>query len=184
MPDPAPPRPRLARPLFLLGMMGAGKSRVGRELADMSGSVFIDLDRRVELMFGTSVPRLFELGESYFRACERTALVSLLAEPGFARAAAVVATGGGVVLDPANVAAMSEVGPRIYLEVPVETLVARLSSPSERRSRPLLGDREQLARRLQELLHERESLYRAAGLSVAADAEPAALASEILRQLV
>lgn len=175
--------PRLTRPVFLLGMMGAGKSRVGRELADMSEAVFIDLDRRIERMFGRSIPTLFELGEAYFRACERSALLSLCDEPGFAGANAVVATGGGIVVERANLDTMG-VGDRVYLEVGVETLVARLSAPAERRDRPLLGDDpDALGERLRALLGSREQHYRSADHCVSGEPEARTVAVAILERL-
>lgn len=176
--EPAAARPQ---PLFLLGMMGAGKSSVGRALADASGGVFVDLDRRVELMFASSIAELFELGEGYFRACERAALTTLVEEPGFAASGAIVATGGGVVVDEANLRSMAGVGTCVYLEVPVRTLVERLSSPEQRARRPLLSDQATLAQRLQALLSAREAAYRGAGLSVSATGPIEAVASEILR---
>src|SRR5690606_12891664 len=62
------------RPIFLLGMMGAGKTSVGRLLAARRAATFVDLDVRIELLFGASIAALFEHGESHFRACERAAL--------------------------------------------------------------------------------------------------------------
>lgn len=155
-----------ARPVFLLGMMGAGKTRVGREFASLRESVFIDLDTRVERLFGAAIAQLFEHGEAYFRACERAALTSLVREPGFASSAAVVATGGGVVVDPQNLETMRSVGRLAYLEADVETLAARLSSDEQRRARPLLGEPASLAEDLQRLLAAREQAYRGADLIV------------------
>lgn len=167
------------QPLFLLGMMGSGKSSVGRALADASGGVFVDLDRRIELMFASSIPQLFELGEAYFRACERAALKTLVEEPGFAASGAIVATGGGVVVDEANLHSMARVGTCVYLDVPVQTLVERLSSPAQRAKRPLLGDQATLAQRLQDLLSARGAAYQDAGLSVSGEGSVATVASQI-----
>ena len=180
LPAPEPAAARL-QPVFLLGMMGAGKSSVGRALAEASGGVFVDLDRRVELMFASSVPQLFELGEGYFRACERAALKTLVEEPGFAASGAIVATGGGVVVDAANLHSMASVGTCVYLDVPVPALVERLSSPVQRAQRPLLGDQATLAQRLQDLLSAREAAYRGAGLTVSGEGPIDTVASEILR---
>ena len=157
----------LTRPMFLLGMMGAGKSSVGRELARRHGATFIDLDERIERVFGAGVAQLFELGEDYFRACERAALKSLVAEPGFCMAPVVVATGGGVVTDADNLQTMAGAGQLVYLQADVQTLCARLSAPSERSRRPLLGDNgEALAQRLTELLGAREAAYRTGSVVV------------------
>jgi shikimate kinase len=191
-------------PVFLVGMPGAGKSTVGRVLARSLDAVFIDLDDRIEMLFGASIARLFspnsvasrparsasgpvdrsdldlrfEHGEPAFRASERAALRSLVDEPGFAGAAAVVATGGGVVCDADNLEVMRGVGRLVYLEVDIETLQARLCQPAQRGARPLLA-RTSLA----ELLAARESAYRHASLIVDGRGQPDRVAAEI-RQLL
>ena len=169
------------RPIFLLGMMGAGKSSVGRLLADKRGAAFVDLDERIELMFAATIPALFEHGEEYFRACERAALRSLLAEPGFAGASIVVATGGGIVTDPANLDDMAAVGTLVYLELSPPRLAERLSTPHEIARRPLL-DRDAaagadhasttLSSRLATLLAAREQAYRRAHVIIDGDGAP------------
>ncbi|PRQ04784.1 shikimate kinase [Enhygromyxa salina] len=172
------------RPVFLLGMMGAGKSSVGRELARRHAATFIDLDLRIERVFGASVAQLFELGEAYFRACERAALDSLVREPGFPIAPAVVATGGGIVTDRANLATMSAVGQLVYLRADVQTLSRRLAAPSERAARPLLAASEAaLAQQLTELLSAREAAYGEAAVSVDACASVDAVATLVERAL-
>lgn len=170
-------------PIFLLGMMGAGKTSVGRALAAAHDLVFIDLDRRIERMFAASIAALFERGEVYFRACERTALLTLLDEPGFAASAAVVATGGGVVLDPNNLRDMARVGRLVYLEVDTVSLCARLSAPEQRRVRPLLGDEGDLQERLTVMLSAREPAYRCADIVVDARGPLSAVASEVWLQV-
>jgi shikimate kinase len=170
--------------VFLLGMMGAGKSSVGRILAERWGATFIDLDQRVERLFGASVAALFEQGEDYFRACERAGLRSLLAEPGFAGAAVVVATGGGVVVDPANLDDIAAVGISVYLELAPASLAARLSTPAELAARPLLdADPARLTERLTALLGERAPAYRRADRIVDADATPEEVADRVARAL-
>jgi shikimate kinase len=171
-------------PIFLLGMMGAGKSTVGRTIARERGAVFIDLDERIELLSGAAISSLFERGgEALFRARERAALRSLVDEPGFAHSAVVVATGGGIVGDPDNLRTMSEVGRLVYLEVDVETLCARLCAPAQRETRPMLGDEPNLAARLTELLAAREPSYRHATLIVDGRGSPDQVAARVLQQL-
>jgi shikimate kinase len=155
-------------------MMGAGKSSVGRALAIRRGAVFIDLDARIERLFASSIAGLFEQGEPVFRACERVALMSLLAEPGFAGSGAVVATGGGIVEDPRNLAAIHAIGISVYLEVGIATLVERLSRESERAHRPLLAGID-LEARLAELLIRREPAYASATFTVAGEGQLAAV---------
>lgn len=165
-------------------MMGAGKSSVGRILAERWAASFIDLDQRVERLFGASVAALFEQGEDYFRACERAALRSLLAEPGFADAAAVVATGGGVVVDPANLDDIAALGTSVYLELAPAKLAARLSTPAELAARPLLdADPALLTVRLTALLDERGPAYRRADRIVDADGTPEEVADRVARAL-
>ena len=171
-----------ARPLFLLGMMGAGKSSVGRELARREGVVFVDLDERIQRLFASSIAELFELGEAYFRACERSALTSLLREPGFASTATIVATGGGVVTRPENLALMADVGDLVFVDVDVETLAARLSTPAQRERRPLLHDGDAaLVDRLRALLDARRSAYLEAGHVVDGRGTVAEVTEEIAR---
>lgn len=195
----APGSPRAATaPIFLLGMMGAGKSSVGQLLARSLGAVFIDLDQRIELLFGAAVAQLFnpvasrparsasgpaKRGEEFFRACERGALRSLVDEPGFDQASVVVATGGGIVGDPENLRTMSRVGRLVYLEVDVETLCARLCTPAQRNARPLLGPTSNLAARVSELLAIREANYRQAALIIDGRGSPEQVAARVLEKI-
>jgi shikimate kinase len=165
-------------------MMGAGKTSVGRVLATRRSAVFIDLDVRIELLFGASIARLFEHGEEYFRACERAALRSLLREPGFAGAEVVVATGGGLVTVAANLDDIAAVGVLVYLELAPAKLAARLSSSEQLAARPLLErDPAALEQRLTTLLRAREQLYRRASVVVDADALPDEVAARVERAL-
>jgi shikimate kinase len=174
-----------ARPIFLLGMMGAGKTSVGRLLAARRGAVFIDLDTRVERLFGASIAALFEAGEDHFRACERAALRSLLREPGFAGAAVVVATGGGLVTDSANLDDIAAIGRLVYLELAPAQLAARLSTPEQLAVRPLLEpDPAALEQRLTTLLRVREQAYRRADRVVDADAEASEVAARVEQALM
>lgn len=159
-------------------MMGAGKSTLGRALASRRGVAFIDLDVRIERLSGRSIADLFARGEAGFRACERAALRSLLAEPGFATSGAVVATGGGIVADPSNLAAIHAIGVSVYLRVEVATLVQRLSRDAERARRPLLAGVD-LEARLTELFAARESAYASASFTVDAEGEIDAILATI-----
>ena len=108
--------------ILLIGFMGAGKSTVGRLLADDQGLEFIDLDAVVEAAEGRSVRSIFEdEGESRFRALETSALASLSA-----RDSAVVACGGGIVLSEANRALLKRLGTVVYLRVTAAETVARV----------------------------------------------------------
>ncbi len=135
--------------IYLVGMPGAGKSVVGRELAARLGVPFIDLDAQIERATGRRVSEIFEeQGESAFRALEADALVkSGTHDP------SVVACGGGVVLEPANRITLRATGVTVYLDVPLDQLHARVRPAKDR---PLIrreGD-------IERLLQEREPLYR------------------------
>ena len=138
--------------LVLVGPMGAGKTSIGRRLADRFGLRFVDLDHHVEQRTGASVTTIFDhVGEAGFREREAAALADLLAGEGL-----LVATGGGAVLGEANRCLMHDRGFVVYLCVGLESQLKRLQRD---RSRPLLQrpDREQVLRELAQL---REPLYR------------------------
>lgn len=135
--------------IYLVGMPGAGKSVVGRELAARLGVPFIDLDTEIERTTGRRVSDIFEeQGESGFRALEADALVKAGTQD-----PSVVACGGGVVLEPANRVTLRATGVAVYLDVPLDRLHARVRPASDR---PLIrreGD-------IERLLEERGPLYR------------------------
>jgi shikimate kinase len=137
--------------LVLVGPMGAGKTSVGRRLAERLGLAFADVDREIEAHAGASVATIFECeGEAGFRAREAATLVELLA--GGER---VVATGGGAVLDAGNRRLLRERGFVVYLRIDVPGQLQRLARD---RARPLLQreDREDV---LHQLAAVREPLY-------------------------
>ncbi|MDQ1118209.1 MULTISPECIES: shikimate kinase [Pseudoxanthomonas] len=138
--------------LVMVGPMGAGKTSIGRRIAERFGLRFVDADHAVVEAAGSSIPEIFEHeGEAGFRARERAALAQLLAGEG-----QVVASGGGAVLDADNRALMQARGFVIYLRVDVETQLRRVARD---RNRPLLQnvDRRQV---LTDLIAVRDPLYR------------------------
>jgi shikimate kinase len=142
--------------VILVGLMGAGKSSVGRRLADHWSCPFIDMDHSLTSIAGMSIPELFlRYGEVFFRDREEQLLGSLLEnwEPG------VLSTGGGAVLRAASRYRMREAGKVIYLHAPPATLVERLQR-TDVRQRPVLGEKEKLASRVKQLYNERDALYR------------------------
>jgi len=158
-------------PVFLTGMMGSGKTTVAPLLAAAWGAAWVDLDARVARIFGAPVADLLARGEAQFRRHERESLRLLLAEPGFVRRTVVVATGGGVVLDPHNRAAMAAAGRVALLRVPLAELALRLATPAAARARPLLAGTE-LPARLLELWEQRRSAYEEADVVVDAGGSP------------
>ena len=117
--------------IVLVGFMGSGKSSVGRELARCTGFRFRDTDLLIRSRVGKSIPEIFAAyGEAFFRAQETEVLRSLEAERGM-----VLATGGGIVLDPANVPLLRQLGPVVWLTADEPTIWARVSRNA---TRPLL----------------------------------------------
>lgn len=140
--------------IFLVGMMGAGKSTIGKALARYLGREFIDSDRVLAERTGVPVATIFEIeGEAGFRRRERAIIAELAGGDDH-----VVATGGGSILAEENRRAMREAGTVVYLRARVESLWERTRHDA---SRPLLATPDPRAR-LQELLAEREPLYREA----------------------
>jgi shikimate kinase len=137
--------------LYLVGMMGAGKSTVGRLLARRLKLRFFDCDHEIERRCGVKIPLIFEIeGEPGFRARETQVLAELTAVPGI-----VLATGGGTVLAAENRRRLAEHGTVIYLRARPEDLYNRVRND---RNRPLLATPDPL-RRLRELHAERDALY-------------------------
>jgi shikimate kinase len=138
--------------LFFVGPMGAGKTTIGRRVADRLGLDFHDLDHEIEEHTGATIPLIFELeGESGFRQREQAVLAELAARSGV-----VLSTGGGAVLSAANRRCLHERGFVVYLETSVDQQIARLARD---RSRPLLAAPNR-RERLLELAAVREPLYR------------------------
>lgn len=138
--------------VFLIGPMGAGKSTIGRQLADLLQQDFQDSDQAIERRTGASISLIFEIeGEEGFRRRECAVIDELTSLHHI-----VLATGGGVVLAEENRRRLRSRGTVIYLHAPLETLLQRTQRD---RNRPLLqsGDRR---RKLQEIMVEREPIYR------------------------
>lgn len=142
-------------------MMGCGKSSTGRLLAGTLDVPFIDLDQRLERVFGASVETLFAAGEADFREREAVALRTLALEPAFALRPCVVATGGGCVLRLANRDLMASLGEIVFLEVAPQELARRMTA-TQLRARPLLAQLgpDAVVGRLAQILAEREPCYR------------------------
>jgi len=138
--------------LVLVGPMGAGKTSIGRRLAERFGLDFVDADLHIEQRSGATITSIFEhVGEAGFRERERAALAELLAGHG-----RLVATGGGAVLGAENRRLMRERGFVVYLAAGLDSQLKRLQRD---RTRPLLqrADREDV---LREMARHREPLYR------------------------
>ncbi len=113
--------------LWLVGMMGAGKTTVGRLVAASAGAAFIDLDDSIEEDAGRPIPEIFErFGEERFRVLERDAVDRVAGNR------AVIATGGGVVTSEGAVERMRETGLVLWLDAPAQTLADRVGDGSYR----------------------------------------------------
>lgn len=155
---------RLNRPLVLVGLMGVGKSTVGRKIATLLDCDFFDADEEIEQAAQLSIREMFEqYGESYFRDGERRVIARLMAE-----GRGVIATGGGAFVNEETRALILSNGIAVWLDCDVDTLVKRTS---RRNTRPLLqqGDpRETLVR----LGEERAPAYAQAPIRVSTDDAP------------
>jgi shikimate kinase len=149
LPAPAPLR---RGNLFLVGLPGAGKSTLGRQLARRLHKRFVDADAELEQRLGVSIPTIFEIeGEAGFRDREEVTIAELTALEEI-----VLSTGGGAVLRPANRARLRENGTVIYLHAEPSALWARIRHS---RNRPLLQTTDPMGR-LAELYAQRDVLYR------------------------
>lgn len=142
----------MARNIILVGPMGAGKTTIGKQLAQQLGRDFYDSDRFIEEHTGVNIPLIFELeGEEGFRKREKNALIELTQKRDI-----VLATGGGAVLDQENRNQLSKHGFVIYLSAPLAQLINRTAKD---RNRPLLQT-EDPHKKLEEILTVRDPLYR------------------------
>ena len=136
--------------IWLIGMMGSGKTTVGRLLANERGAEFHDVDAIISSRVAGTISDLWqESGEDGFRVIETTVITELAAETG-----AVIASGGGAILDAGNRQAMRRSGSVLWLQATVDVLAARLVGSDDR---PLLG--EGGTERLAELLETRLGAY-------------------------
>jgi len=138
--------------IFLVGLMGAGKTSVGKLLARRLGKTFYDCDQEIERATGVKVAVIFEIeGEAGFRAREEKTLAELVGHKEI-----VLATGGGAVLSAANRKLLADNGVVVYLRASAPDLWARTRHD---KNRPLLNTADPLAR-LQQLYDQRDPLYR------------------------
>lgn len=163
--------------LILVGPMGAGKTCIGKRLADRCGLHFVDADQAVVERTGATINTIFEhVGEAGFREREKAALAQLLAQDG-----QLISTGGGSVLDAENCERMRARGFVVYLRVSVDAQLKRLGRD---RTRPLL-QRPDRAHVLRQLAGAREPLYtQVADLTLDTDGlSPGAACAELTRML-
>ena len=170
------PIPLAARSVGLVGLMGAGKTTVGRRLAKRLDLAFVDADAEIEDAAGESIPEIFERrGEAAFRAGERRVIARLLAgEP------RVLATGGGAYMDPVTRANISARGISIWLKEELDTLMKRVG---KRGDRPLLQNGDPRAT-MKRLIDERYPVYAEADITIESLEGPhEAVVEEIIEKL-
>jgi len=155
---------RLTRTVVLVGMMGAGKSTIGRRLAQRLGARFVDADHEIERAAGCTIPEIFKTyGEAAFRDGERRVIARLLDDPPH-----VLAMGGGAFVDPETRAATREKATSIWLDTDLDTLFRRVS---RRTNRPMLYVEDPKAQ-LEKLLKERTPTYAEADIIVTGGESP------------
>ncbi|HCX69120.1 shikimate kinase [Parvibaculum sp.] len=152
------PVPLAERSIVLVGLMGAGKTTVGRRLARRLDLAFVDTDAEIEQAAGESIPEIFERrGEAAFRAGERRVIARLLGE-----GPQVLATGGGAFMDPLTRANIAARGISIWLKADLDVLMKRVG---KRGDRPLLqkGDPRETMKRL---MDQRYPVYAGADITI------------------
>ena len=167
---------KLMRTVALVGMMGAGKSSVGRRLASRLGVAFKDADAEIEAAAGCTISEIFErFGEPEFRKGERKVIARLLTEPPH-----VMATGGGAFVDETTRATLKQNAVTIWLRAPVAVLLARTQ---RRDTRPLLRNGNP-RETLEKLLAERTPIYAQADYTLDSDDGPHAASVEKIMALL
>jgi shikimate kinase len=142
-----------SRNLILVGFMGTGKTHIGHELAKRLELTFMDMDDAIVERAGKPIPEIFaDDGEAQFRSLERQLVIDIAGQTGL-----VVATGGGVVLNPANVQDFSKSGLVICLSATPEVILSRVEHDT---NRPLLNAGDKMEK-IQTLLASRQALYEA-----------------------
>lgn len=137
--------------LVLIGFMGCGKTTLGRSLSLHSGYEFLDMDAEIERQAGMPITEIFHrCGEARFRELEHAFLQSLSAKENL-----ILSTGGGIVLNPANMAILKQFGTVVFLSPPTDVLLKRLSDDV---TRPLIAHK--APSEILELYRQRLPLYR------------------------
>jgi shikimate kinase len=165
------------RTVVLVGLMGAGKTKIGRRLASRLGLPFFDSDQEIEAAAGETIDEIFaNRGERVFREGERRVIARLLSKP-----VHVLATGGGAFMDPLTRSAIRQSALSLWLRADLDVLVQRVS---RRRDRPLLnaGDPRAI---LAELIERRHPVYGEADITIdSGDGSPEATVNRAVAALV
>lgn len=170
------PLSRPTKTIALVGLMGAGKTSIGRRLAQRLGLPFVDADAEIEAAAGTSIEEIFQRhGEAAFRDGERRVIARLLDGP-----AQVLATGGGAMMDPSTRALLRARAVTVWLRADLDLMLARVA---RRNNRPLLKGADPRAV-LEALIAERYPVYAEADITVdSVDGPPEATLERVLGAL-
>ncbi|WP_395685894.1 shikimate kinase [Aestuariivirga sp.] len=165
-----------SRPIVLVGLMGAGKTSVGRRLADKLGLDFIDADHEIERAAGKSITDIFaDHGEAYFREGERRVIQRLLGN-----GAQVLATGGGAYINDETRARIQEAGVSVWLKASLPILMKRVA---KRQDRPLLQTEDPEAV-MRNLMEKRYPVYALADVTVESrDVQHGQMVNDVIRAL-
>lgn len=164
--------------IYLVGPMGAGKTTIGRRIAEIKGMQFADSDHEVEKRTGVDIAFIFDMeGEDGFRTRERNMIAELSEQPN-----TVMATGGGAVVEAETRNLLSARGVVVYLETSLEQQLARTRNNN---NRPILEGSDDIETTLTQLMEQRDPLYRSiADLVVhTGDQQARRLAREIVEKL-
>lgn len=158
------PSPSITRPIVLVGLMGVGKTTVGRRLAQKLGLPFVDADEEIEAAAGMTIAEIFDrFGEPYFRDGERRVIARLV--DGVPK---VIATGGGAFMNEETRTLILDRATAVWLEADVETLIDRVR---RRNTRPLLRDKDP-RQVLSDLARVRNPVYALAPIHVRSQPSP------------
>ena len=162
--------------ISLIGMMGSGKSTIGKLLAENLSFSFIDTDEEIVRLEKTSINEIFEKkGEDYFRQIEKNVLEATINRDNI-----VISTGGGIVKFDDNIQLLKEKSKVFYLKVRPEILYNRVKNNSER---PLLNV-DDMKNRIINLLNERNKKYEQAHVIINAEQEPEIVVKEIIENIL
>ena len=165
-----------SHPIVLVGLMGAGKSSVGRRLAEKLGIPFVDADQEIETAAGKTIPEIFaDHGEAYFREGERRVIARLLGQ-----GAQVLATGGGAFMNDETRARIAAGGVSVWLRAELPLLMKRVA---KRPGRPLLQERDPETV-MRELIGKRYPIYALADVTVESrDVQHGQMVNDVVRAL-
>ena len=162
--------------IILTGMMGSGKTTVGKELAVLLNCNFIDLDEIIEKKYGKISDIIAQKGEAYFREAETQELKNLKEKEKF-----VLSTGGGIILKDENIEILKKIGQVFYLSAKSETIYGRIKNQNHR---PLLNTKNP-KKSIEEILNKRLEQYEKSGEKIITDNKSTKeIAGEIYEKLV